>query len=121
MTRPIPFDFVFDYLPGDIIVKPMFGMYSLYMGRRIVLILHKREKYAEHNGIWVAINDGHHTRLKNEIHSLIPILKEGDKSCAQKWLLLKDDWDDFEASAIKVCEYISKGDPGIGRMTKGDK
>ena len=119
MVQPIPFNFVFDYLPKDVIVKPMFGMFSLYIGNRILLILHQREKYPEHNGIWVAINEGHHQRLKDEIMALSPILKENKKSCAKTWFMLKDDADDFEASAIKICEYISRGDPGIGRVTKG--
>jgi hypothetical protein len=118
MTKTIPFDFVFDYLPDNIIAKPMFGMYSLYIGNRIVLILHKREKYPAHNGIWVAIMDGHHQRLKSEVPSLVPILKENDKSCAKTWLLLKEEADDFESTAIRICELIAHGDPGIGRIPK---
>ena len=118
MAKAVPFDFVFDYLPADIIIKPMFGMYSLYVGNRIVLIHHQREKYPEHNGIWVAINEGHLQRLKDEITALSPILKENEKSCAKTWYMLKDTADDFEASAIKICEYISHGDPGIGGGTK---
>lgn len=118
MPKAIPFDFVLDYLPANIIVKPMFGMFSLYLGKRIVLILHLREKYPEHNGIWVAINDGHHDRLKATLPMLIPIMKENDRSCAAKWLLLKEDADNFEALAITICEYISRGDAGIGRTVK---
>jgi len=34
------------------------------------------------------------------------------------WLLLPIDAEDFETSAIKICEMISHGDTRVGRFTK---
>jgi len=33
-------------------------------------------------------------------------------------LLLKDDAEDFEVAAIKICELITHGDPRIGKVTE---
>ena len=34
MTTSIPFNFVFDYLPDSIVVKKMFGMHYIYLGKK---------------------------------------------------------------------------------------
>jgi hypothetical protein len=117
MVKPIPYEFVFDYLPSGIIVKKMFGMHYIYLSKRIMLILRKRDNSPELNGIWVATDKEHHQSLKNNIPELGPFFIDGDERHGN-WLLIPDDAEDFEEAAIKVCEMISHGDPRIGKLTE---
>ncbi|MDB5136600.1 MAG: hypothetical protein JWP37_3203 [Mucilaginibacter sp.] len=64
MSKPVPYEFVFDYLPTSIIVKKMFGMHYIYLGKRIMLILRKQDNQPELNGIWLATSREHHQSLK---------------------------------------------------------
>lgn len=116
MTNP-PFDFVFDYLPTGIIVKKMFGMHYIYLGKKIMLILRKRENESDLNGIWVATSKSHHESLKTEIPELGAFFINGDERHGH-WLLLQDDAEDFESAAIRICELISHHDPRIGNITE---
>jgi|SRR6185437_8041471 len=113
----IPFDFVFDYLPPGITVKKMFGMHYIYLGKRIMLILRKSAREPEWNGVWVATSKAHHQSLKNEVPELGAFFLKGDERQGN-WLFLKDDAEDFEGAAIKVCELIMHGDQRIGKETK---
>lgn len=117
MAKSIPYDFVFDYLPVGIIVKPMFGMHYIYLDKKIMLILRKRDNQPELNGIWVATSKGHHQNLQTNIPELGAFFIDGDGRHGN-WLLIKDDEDDFEGAAIKVCEMISHGNPAIGKLTE---
>src|SRR5271155_498170 len=117
MSKPIPFDFVLDYLPGNIIVKKMFGMHYIYLGKRIMLILRLRPNEAELNGIWVATSKIHHPSLKNIIPALGAFFINNDERQGN-WLFLKDDAEDFEGAAIKICELICHGDAKIGKVTE---
>jgi hypothetical protein len=117
MANPVPYDFVFDYLPTSITVKKMFGMHYIYLGKRIMLILRKRDNNPELNGIWIATDKEHHATLKKDAPELGPFFLDGDERHGN-WLMLPDDAEDFETAAIKVCEYITHGDPRIGRLTE---
>jgi hypothetical protein len=117
MTSVAPFDFVFDYLPANITVKKMFGMHYIYLGKRIMLILRRRENEPELNGIWVATGKEHHQSLKNTIPELGAFFIDNNERHGN-WLFLRDDADDFEGAAIKVCELIAHGDPRIGKVTE---
>ena len=69
--KNIPFDFLFDYLtPLDITVKPMFGMWAVYLNEKILLILRERQDYADTNGVWIATSQEHHNSLKKDLPSL---------------------------------------------------
>jgi hypothetical protein len=117
MAQRAPFDFVFDYLPTGITVKRMFGMHYIYWGKRILMILRKSQKEPEWNGVWIATSRDHHETLKAIVPELDAFyLDEYDRH--SNWLLLKDDADDFEGPAIKVCELIAHGDPRIGKVTE---
>jgi hypothetical protein len=120
--KNIPFEFVFDYLfPLDVIVKPMFGLFALYINEKIVLILRQRKVHPETNGVWVAINQEHHEGLKNDLPSLRSFSRNSDAFTETEWQLIPVDTDDFEKSVIKVCEFIKHGDPRIGRIPKPRK
>jgi hypothetical protein len=117
MVKPAPFDFVFDYLPASIIVKKMFGMHYIYLGKKIMVILRKRDNQPELNGIWVATSKDRHQNLKNNIPELGAFFIAADERQGD-WLLLHEHAEDFEGAAIKVCEMISHGDPAIGKLTE---
>jgi hypothetical protein len=117
MVKPIPFDFVFDYLPTGITVKKMFGMHYIYLGKRIMLILRSRDNEKDLNGVWVATSKEHHESLKNNIPELGAFFINSDERHGN-WLLIADNAEDFEGAAIKVCELISHHDPRIGKLTE---
>ena len=117
MANSIPYEFVFDYLPNAVIVKKMFGMHYIYWGKKIMLILRKRDNLPEMNGIWVATSKEHHESLKSNIHELGSFFIEGDERHGN-WLLIPADAEDLEEATIKVCELISHGDPRIGKVTE---
>ncbi|MGZ3756675.1 MAG: hypothetical protein ACXVAY_04455 [Mucilaginibacter sp.] len=119
MSKPIPYNFVFDYLPGHIVVKPIFGMHYIYLNKKIMLVLRKVGKNLDLNGVWVATSKEHHQSLQNDAPGLTDfVLDNGDKHDSD-WRLIREDDDDFEAAVIRICELISHGDKRIGRITKG--
>ncbi|HEY4323529.1 MAG TPA: hypothetical protein VGN20_06070 [Mucilaginibacter sp.] len=113
----IPFDFVFDYLPTGTVVKKMFGMHYIYLGKRIMLILRQRGNEPEFNGVWVATSKIHHESLKNDVPELGGFFIKGNEQHGN-WLLIHDSVEDFEGAVIKACELISHGDPRIGNVTE---
>jgi hypothetical protein len=117
MTKLVPFDFVFDYLPAGITVKKMFGMHYIYLGKRIMLILRKSANQPGLNGIWVATDKEHHESLKKDIPELGAFVMDGDERHGN-WLLIQDTAEDFEGAVIKVCELIAHGDARMGRVPK---
>jgi hypothetical protein len=117
MAKPVPYEFVFDYLSNGIIVKKMFGMHYIYLNKRIMLILRKQDNHVEMNGIWVATSKEHHQSLKKNIPELGPFFIDDDERHGN-WLLIPDETEGFEEATIKICEMISHGDPRIGNLTE---
>jgi hypothetical protein len=118
----IPFEFVLDHLaPLEVTVKPMFGLYAIYVHEKIMLVLRDRKDHADTNGVWVATNSEYHKSLKTELPSLRSFSIYAKAIKETEWQLLPVDSDDFEACVIKVCELIKRGDPRIGRMPKPGK
>lgn len=118
-TKEIPFDFILEYLyPLDIKVKSMFGMKAIYHGDKILLMLRMTEKNPQANGIWVAVASMQRESLKKEIPELHTVAAYEDAKSETEWQLLKPDADNFESSALLVCELIKKSDPRIGRVPK---
>jgi len=118
MPRPAPFDFVFDYLPRQIVVKPMFGMHYIYFNKKIVLLLRKANKNLNLNGIWVPSSKEHHQSLQIEIPALTDFILDTGDTHDSGWRFLSQDHEDFETSAIKLCELIAHNDKRIGKETK---
>jgi hypothetical protein len=117
MTNPVPYEFVFDYLPNGIIVKKMFGMHYIYSRKKIMLILRRRLNEPEFNGVWVATTKSHHDSLRKDVPELGSFFWNGNEQHGN-WLVIRDGVDGFEEAAIKVCELISHGDPRIGNLTE---
>lgn len=122
MSKNIPFSFVFDYLATiDITVKPMFGMFGVYVDEKILLILRQRKDHPDTNGVWIATQTEHHKSLKKELPSMCSISTYSDGIQETEWQVLPATSDDFEPSVIKVCNMITRGDPRIGRIPKAGK
>src|SRR5688572_22682463 len=117
MTKKyIPFEFVLDHLaPLEIIVKPMFGLYAIYANEKIVLALRQRNDHTETNGVWIATNKEHHESLQKELPALHSFSIYSKTISPSEWQMLPEHENDFEASVIKVCELIKRGDNRIGR------
>jgi len=113
----IPFDFVLEQLfPVDPSVRPFFGCHAIYVGDKILLILRNKKEHVDDNGIWISTKAEHHATLKKIFTSMrsIQVLGKGETH----WQILPAEADDFEESAIKVCDLILKGDPRIGNVPK---
>ncbi len=111
----MPYDFLLDYLPRNIIVVPAIGMFYIYLDKKIVLIFRKTGKNPQHNGIWISTKREHHASLKAEVPAITDF--EFDEDFDTAWLLLSDTHDDFESASIAVCELVSKRDERIGKVT----
>lgn len=115
----IPFNFILEYLyPLEISIKSMFGMKAIYHSDKILLMLRMAEKNPKANGIWVAVAKGQRDSLKKEIPALHTVTAYENNKSESEWQLLKPDHDDFESSAIQICELIKKSDLRIGRIPK---
>ncbi|SDF74063.1 hypothetical protein ACRQ5D_29215 [Mucilaginibacter sp. P25] len=80
-----------------------------------MLIFRKVSKNPQHNGIWISTTRENHASLKREIPAVTDfVLDEGFDTA---WLLLSDSHDDFENSAIQLCELVSRRDKRIGKVT----
>lgn len=119
MAKVVPYDFVFDYLPGNIVIRPMFGMHYIYLNKKIVLILRKVSKNHDLNGIWIATSKEHHQSLEDDVPALTDFVLDNGDMHDSDWRLIKEEDDDFEMAAIRICELISHGDKRIGKETKG--
>ncbi len=123
MKKPaiIPFDFVLEQLFSlEPRVRPMFGCQAIYVGDKIMLILrNKAGVHEDDNGIWISTKAEHHVSLKKIFPSMrsIQVLGNG----ATNWQILPAQADDFEESAINVCDLILKNDPRIGNVPKTRK
>ncbi|MEO5685377.1 MAG: hypothetical protein ABIQ88_22205 [Chitinophagaceae bacterium] len=117
MKKQMPFDFLLDYLPANVVIRPAIGMYYIYWEKKIVLIFRKVSKNARHNGLWIATNKEQHASLKAELPAITNFVFDEGATVDSAWLQLKDDHDDFETTAIRICELISHRDKRIGKET----
>ncbi|MGY3212830.1 hypothetical protein [Mucilaginibacter sp. HD30] len=119
MKKLMPFDFLLDYLPTAVMVKPAIGMFYIYFDQKIVLIFRKTAKNPQHNGIWIATQRENHDSLKIEIPAVTQF--QLDDGIDTAWLLLSDNHDDFESAAIQLCELVSRKDKRIGKVTSNSR
>ena len=117
VKKVIPFEFLLDYLPSRIAIKPAIGMFYIYWENKILLIFRQLKKNPQHNGIWISTERAYHASLKAEMPSITDFVFDDEKLKSHSWLHLKDDHDDFEKTAIRLCELINQRDKRIGRAT----
>lgn len=110
-----PHPFVLEAL-ADIEARtnPMFGCLAVYVGEKIVLILRDRPSYPQDNGVWLATTPEHHESLQREFPHMRSIKLLGKKITG--WQVLPIDAPDFEASALRACELVVRGDERIGKV-----
>ncbi len=113
----MPFDFLLDYLPRNIVIKPAIGMYYVYFEGKIVLIFRQLTKNSQHNGLWIATKREDHASLKATIPTITDFVFDEGEVFESSWLQIKDDHDDFEEAAIRICELICHRDKRIGKAT----
>lgn len=118
-NKTMPFDFLLDYLPAGVVVKPPIGMFYIYYDGKIVLIARKTGKNARYNGVWISTAKIHHSALIEEIPAVANFVL--DDGVETNWLLLSSEHDDFEEAAINICELISKKDKRIGKVTPASR
>ncbi|HEX3935103.1 MAG TPA: hypothetical protein VHW43_10530 [Puia sp.] len=118
--REIPYDFILDYLLRiETTVKPFFGMFSIYNGQKLLLMLRNRKDQPELNGIWVPTDRDGLESFKTELPSLRQIYGLGNtRKSAAIWLMVPPEAPDFERTAITLCDLIVHRDPRIGRLSK---
>ena len=112
-TNNIPFEFIRDNLTGALTVKPMFGMFYIYRGPQIVLMLRQRGNETHLNGVWIAADKIHHEALMKELPPASPFAEFGASS---KWLFLPATANGFETAALQLCHLINRGDKRLGRI-----
>lgn len=114
----IPFAFVLDYLPDDIVIKPMFGCYGIYANGRLCLFLMSRERplirretKPMQKGVYIATSEEHLSELKQVFSEAeFEHLKAG-----KVWIFVSETLISFESIVIRACEMITAGDARIGR------
>lgn len=117
LKKNVPFDFLLDYLPANVVIKPAIGMYYIYWEKKIVLIFRKVNKNSQHNGIWISTKRDHHASLKADIPAITDFVFNEGEAFDTAWLLLSDVHEDFENAAIQICELVSSRNKRIGKET----
>ncbi len=113
----MPYDFLLDYLPPTVIVKPAIGMFYIYFDKKIVFIFRKTAKNPQHNGIWISTKREHHLSLKSNLPAITDFTFDEGDNFDTAWLLLSDSHEDFESAAIQLCELVTNKDVRIGKIT----
>ena len=120
MNREIPFDFIFDYLlPIKTITKPFFGMFAVYHGPKLLLLLRQRDNEPDMNGVWIATTPDGLDSLQEEFPALrckFSPKKGAKRKDGASWLVIPPDEADLERTAISICDLIVHRDPRIGRI-----
>lgn len=115
MKKPMPYEFLLDYLPAGINVKPAIGMFYIYFAGKIVFIFRETTKNPQYNGIWISTKREYHNSFKDGFPAVTEFdLEEGFDTT---WLLLNNTHDDFESTAIALCELVAQKDERIGKVT----
>jgi hypothetical protein len=116
-VKSIPFEFVLEKLYSlEPEIKPMFGCHAIYIKNKMVLMLRLKEQVPHDNGVWVASTPEHYLSLKETFPSLRPVSVLGET--VTSWQNLPYESDDFESSAMEICDLICKNDVRIGKIPK---
>lgn len=115
----IPFAFILDHiLSDDLVIKPMFGCYAVYVRQRLCLFLLDRNKPIGRsdgdpmqNGVYIATSQAHVTDLRSIFADVNFQGLKGDKV----WIFVPVDHTQFEQHVIRACEMITANDSRIGR------
>jgi hypothetical protein len=113
--KALPYEFVLDALaPLSPRTHHMFGCLAIYVEEKIVLILRDKPADTEDNGVWLATTKEHHQSLRRDFPNMRSIRVLGKNVTG--WQVLPAEARDFEEAALRACEFISAGDPRIGKV-----
>jgi len=116
--KSIPFNFAIENLfSREPIIRHMFGCHAIYIEGKIVLAL--RDKNDDDSGVWICTTTEHHQSLKKDFPSMRSIGLFGPGISG--WQMIQKEEDDFESSVNRLCEFILKNDPRIGKIPKPKK
>lgn len=119
-AKKIPYSFVLEELGAlQPYTKPMFGCTGVYVGEAIVLILRKKEKDPENDGIWIATTGDRHEALRKELPSMRSIPLFGPGETGWQWLPEADIR--FEEDAFRACALVRTKSPLIGKIPKSKR
>ncbi len=114
---PFPHEFIMEEL-SDIPIRAqaMFGGYGIYLEDKIVILLRDRPNTPRDNGIWLATTHEHHESLLRDFPNMRSIEMFGEGVTGYQ--VIGSDMDDFEEAAMRVCEFVRRRDPRIGKVPK---
>lgn len=113
--KPIPHEFVVDAIAAlSPRTRSMFGCLAVYIEDKIVFCLRDKPIHTADNGVWLATTKDHHDSLRRELPNMRSIEVLGKNVTG--WQILPVDAQDFEESALHVCDLILAGDSRIGKI-----
>jgi len=116
MKKP-PYEFALKALaPLETQFKPMFGATAVYHGHQVLMILRKKTPADQNSGVWFGIQDESISEIKNEFPMLKDLTLFGTPPTP--WQVMRESEAEFEATVLKLCALIKKGDQRIGRTLK---
>lgn len=124
--RP-PFSFIVEELenclpPGSVRTKPMFGCHALYFHEKIIFMLRRKAdpKTIRDDGVWVASLPEHVQSLTARFPFLrgIELFPARSEKGFSGWLNLPESAEDFEETALALCQLVVRRDPRIGKVPK---
>ncbi len=118
VKAPIPFEFVIDELfEFEPRVQRMFGAHGVYIGEKMYFVLRESEKSVADNGIWIATDKQYHQNLKHRF----PAIRNFAVMKIKKWLILPVEAENFEETAMELCQLVKDGNPAIGIVPGSSK
>jgi hypothetical protein len=113
-----PFPFVIEELVTiRPIIKQMFGFTHVYLDDKLLVSLRDNKNRPGTNGMWLYTTADQLESLGREFPQLSKryLWRSGKNG----WVILASKLEEFEWYALKACELIRRGDPRIGRLSRG--
>ncbi|MGH9971537.1 MAG: hypothetical protein ACREBG_27590 [Pyrinomonadaceae bacterium] len=118
VKRQTPFPFILEELASiRPAIKRMFGCTYVYLDAKLLFSLRDSVKHPGSNGMWLFTTTEHGENLRQEFPGLSR--RQLWRSGKNAWVILASRLENFEEFAFRACELILRGDPRIGRVTRG--
>jgi len=113
-----PFPFVLEELVSiRPTVKQLFGFTYVYLDEKLLFSLRDSGNKTGSNGMWLYTTVEDVDSLASEFPQLSR--RYLWRSGRNAWVILASKLEGFEEYAFRACELILKGDPRIGRVSRG--
>jgi len=118
VKRQAPFPFVLEELVSiRPTVKQMFGFTHVYLDDKLLFSLRDSINKPGSNGMWLYTTAEHIESRGREFPQLSR--RYLWRSGRNAWVILASKLEGFEEYAFKACDLILRGDPRIGRVSRG--